>query len=86
MTKFCVYLKKYAFHSPIALGERGNSPACGSTDTAEMTVGDIKVHSCGPPSSVDLRQTEGKQRWVHPLPMHATRVTNALLYVSIVLY
>ena len=36
------------FHSPIALGERRNSTACGSTDTAEMTVGDIRVHSCGP--------------------------------------
>ena len=73
------------FHSPITLGERRNSPACGSTDTAEMTVDDIRVHSCGhPPSSVDLN---GRQATLGPSSaMHATRVTNALLYVSIVLY
>ena len=76
------------FHSPITLGERRNSPACGSTDTAEMTVDDIRVHSCGhPPSSVDLRQTEGKQRWVHPLPCmpHASQTlycTSVLCFTS----
>jgi len=68
-----------------ALGQRRNSPACGSTDTAEMTVGDIRVHRVAP--FIRRPTPNWRQATLGPSSaMHATLVTNALLYFSIVLH